>query len=134
MQLEPILLEAPLRAVLGRIIQALRAGVVRNELLVEFFTVLVLRIEPVLLLFPNVLQGTLIVAALAHVDELVARGLGRREWHLLGSAHLLHLHLMLGVSNTTRLHHARGVHEAALPRVKTYAGVATNSRRPSHCL
>lgn len=80
MQLEPVLLEAPLGAVLGWIIQALRARVVRNELLVEFFTVLVVGAKPVLLLFPNMLQRTLIVAALADVDQFVAWWFRRSDW------------------------------------------------------
>jgi len=74
------LLEAALRAVLGWIIKALRAGVVRNELLVELFTVLVVRVKPILLLFPDVLQWTLIIAALTDVDEFVAWWLGRSDW------------------------------------------------------
>lgn len=90
MELEPVLLKAPLRAVLGRIVQALGALVVRNELLIEFFAAFFMESHGILLLFPNELQRTLIVAALAHVNVLVAGGLGR---HLL--LHLLLLRLVL---------------------------------------
>ena len=121
MLFEPILLEAALRAVFGWIVEALRAGIMRDKLLIKLLAVLVLRIEPILLLFPYVLQGALIVLALAHMDELVTRRLGRHErllllnMHLLfGHTHLLHLHLVLCIPDATRLHHARLVHEAAL--------------------
>lgn len=106
MQLEPILLEAALRAVFGRILQALGAGIVRYELLIKLFAVLVLWIQTVLLLFPNVLQGTFIVSALAHVDKLVTWRLGWDQRLLLRQLHFLHLHLVLGVSDATCLHHA----------------------------
>ena len=41
MELEPVLLEAALRAVLRRIVQAFRTSIVRYELLVEFLAILV---------------------------------------------------------------------------------------------
>lgn len=48
----------------------------RNELLIELLAALILQIVAILLLFPDVLEWTLIIPALADVDELVARRLG----------------------------------------------------------
>jgi hypothetical protein len=137
MQFEPVLLKTSLRAVLGWIVQALWARIVRYELLIELLAALVLRIKTVLLLSPNMLEWTLIVSALADVDHLV---IGRlRYLHLLCLVlrhfHLLHLHLLFCVSNARRLHHhARLVHEAALSRVEAYSWVATDPLRTSNGL
>lgn len=105
----------------------------RNELLIKLLTVLVLRIQSILLLLPYVLQRTLIVAALADMDELVARRL--RRCHLLllldcllfGQAHFGHFHLVLSIADPAGFHHARLIHEATLTRVKAYSRITSNS-------
>ena len=77
MLLEPVLLEAPLGAVLYWLVQALWAGKERDELLVKVFagiSVVVRRVvDAVLLLLPDMLQRAFVVAALAHVNQAVTR-------------------------------------------------------------
>lgn len=79
----------------------------RNELLIELFATLVLRIEAVLLLSPDMLQWTLIVSTLAYVDQLVIRWLRNLILNclVLRHFHLLQFHLLFCVSDSTGLHH-----------------------------
>ncbi len=72
--LEPVLLEAPLVAVLDGLPLALGAGVESDELLVEFFVGAAARVE--LLVLPYVLKGALVISALAKVDLFVGGGVG----------------------------------------------------------
>ena len=72
MPLEPILLGAPLSAILHLVFEALGTSVERNELLVKlavFFTV------RVLLILHQMLQWALVISALANVDEFIRRWL-----------------------------------------------------------
>lgn len=75
MDLEPVLLEAPLGAVLGHIVSlTLGAGEVVYELLVELFALLHIDrrvVDAVLLVLPDVLKRTLIIFALTDMDHLV---------------------------------------------------------------
>lgn len=102
-----------------------------DKLLIKLFAVLVLWIQSVLLLFPNVLQRALVVAALAHMDELVTRRLrwlhGLLHHWLFGQAHVLDFHLLLCVSDPAGLHHAGLIHEAALTGVEAYARITPDS-------
>ena len=75
MDLEPVLLEASLGAVLGHIVPlALGTGEVVYELLVELLALLNVDrrvVDAVLLVLPDVLKRTLIVFALTDMDHLV---------------------------------------------------------------
>lgn len=76
MHFEPVLLKAPLAAVLNRLTLAFRTSVKRNELLSKFFVVSV-RIVMVALhrVLQDFLQRAHLVAALAYVDHAVVRRL-----------------------------------------------------------
>ena len=74
MHLEPVLLVASLRAILGRLLLTFRASVERDELLVKlsaFSVVVCWVLDAVLLVFPNLLQGAFVVLALADMDHFV---------------------------------------------------------------
>ena len=76
MYLEPILLEASLRAVLSwfNFRRALRTSVEWNELLVKLFTLLNVGrriVDAVLLVLPYVLQWTFVILALTDMNHLV---------------------------------------------------------------
>ena len=144
MEFEPVLLEAPLRAVLRWVVQTLGARVVRNELLIELLATFVVETHRILLLLPNELQRTLVVVALAHVNVLVTRGLrnlGRLHLLLLclvlRHLHLLQLHLLLGVADAACLHHEHAglVHKTTtLTRVEADPLVAADTVDSTHSL
>ena len=84
MLLEPVLLEAPLTAVLRWLSLALWTSVEGNELLVEIGCVVVFTRHRY---FEYLLQGANVVFALTHVDNFVVR----RCWHRLHELLLLFL-------------------------------------------
>ena len=76
---EPVYLLASLRTVLNRLRNALGTGIVGNELLVKLFTLTVIQcrtIDRVLLILPDILQWTLVVGTLTHVDHFGIRRIG----------------------------------------------------------
>ena len=97
MGLEPILLEAPLRAILNRLLRTLRTTVEWDELLVEFFVSAdEWLINAILLILPDMLQRALIVLALADVNHFIIRG----HWYLVE---------MCANGNCCGIHHCRVV-------------------------
>ena len=78
MDFEPILLEAPLRAVLDLFALALGTAVKRYKLLLELLLVPLHETTP-LILFRRLLQRAHFIFALANVDNCIVR----RFWNLL---------------------------------------------------
>ena len=86
MDLEPVLLEAPLRAILDRLALALRARIERNELLFELSRVAVHVLAATMristsrcLALQNFFQRAHLVFTLADVKHFVVR----RHWNLI---------------------------------------------------
>ena len=72
MDLKPVLLEASVRAVFDCVRNTLRTRKMGDELLVELLVAALFEggglVDAVLLVFPDVLEGALVILALAHVD------------------------------------------------------------------
>lgn len=77
MDLEPVLLEASMRAVFDCISHTFRTLEMRNKLLIKLLVSILVEgsglVDAVLLVFPDVLERAFVILALAHMDQLVIR-------------------------------------------------------------
>ena len=74
MRLEPVNLTAPLTTIFNGVrLGALWTGVKWYELLVKFFAVSVWIIDAILLVFPDLLQWTLVILTLTNMNQFIVR-------------------------------------------------------------